>query len=166
MRGLFNTRDRTEHTRKRKIVSHTFAPKSVREFEPYIAGTVRGLLRKWDEICAKAAASPQAYNSDQTLKGWAIVESLDWFNALAFDIIGDLAFGAPFGMIERDAADTVPITREDGSVFYAPAVQILNMRGEYSATLGCLPPWIRPYMKVRRQLPGPAGSCFTKPLLI
>ncbi|BGP55667.1 hypothetical protein JCM8202_003843 [Rhodotorula sphaerocarpa] len=147
VRGLFNTRDRTEHTRKRKIVSHTFAPKSVREFEPYIAGTVRGLLRKWDEICAKAAASPQAYNSDQTLKGWAIVESLDWFNALAFDIIGDLAFGAPFGMIERDAADTVPITREDGSVFYAPAVQILNMRGEYSATLGCLPPWIRPYMK-------------------
>lgn len=104
-------------------------------------------MRKWDEICAKAAASPQAYGSDQTLKGWAIVESLDWFNALAFDIIGDLAFGAPFGMVERDAADTVPITREDGSVFYAPAVQILNMRGEYSATLGCLPPWIRPYMK-------------------
>jgi benzoate 4-monooxygenase len=34
------------------------------------------------------------------------------FNALAFDIIGDLAFGAPFGMIDRDAADTVPITRE------------------------------------------------------
>ncbi|GAA5933310.1 hypothetical protein JCM1841_001489, partial [Sporobolomyces salmonicolor] len=28
VRGLFNTRDRTEHTRKRKIVSHTFAPKS------------------------------------------------------------------------------------------------------------------------------------------
>ncbi len=51
-------------------------------------------------------------------------------------------------MIDRDAADTVPITCEDGSVFYAPAVQILNMRGEYSATLGCLPEWIRPYMKV------------------
>jgi len=26
-RGLFNTRDRAEHSRKRKIVSHTFAPK-------------------------------------------------------------------------------------------------------------------------------------------
>ncbi|POY74642.1 putative Benzoate 4-monooxygenase [Rhodotorula taiwanensis] len=145
--GLFNTRDRAEHTRKRKIVSHTFAPKSVREFEPYISGTVRGLLRKWDDLCAKAAASPTASGNKKDLQGWAIIESLDWFNALAFDIIGDLAFGAPFGMIDRDAADTVPITREDGSVFYAPAVQILNMRGEYSATLGCLPPWIRPYMK-------------------
>lgn len=146
-RGLFNTRDRAEHTRKRKIVSHTFAPKSVREFEPYIHNTVQGLLRKWDAICERAAKSPTANGARDSLKGWAIVESLDWFNALAFDIIGDLAFGAPFGMIDRDAADTVPITREDGSVFYAPAVQILNMRGEYSATLGCLPEWIRPYMK-------------------
>ncbi|GAA5875305.1 hypothetical protein JCM3774_005774 [Rhodotorula dairenensis] len=146
-RGLFNTRDRAEHTRKRKIVSHTFAPKSVREFEPYIAGTVRNLLRKWDELCDRAAKSSTTNGADKSLKGWAIVESLDWFNALAFDIIGDLAFGEPFGMVDRDGADTVPITREDGSVFYAPAVQILNMRGEYSATLGCLPPWIRPYMK-------------------
>lgn len=147
-RGLFNTRDRAEHTRKRKIVSHTFAPKSVREFEPYIHNTVQGLLRKWDAICERAAKSSTANGAGGSLKGWAIVESLDWFNALAFDIIGDLAFGAPFGMIDRDAADTVPITREDGSVFYAPAVQILNMRGEYSATLGCMPVWIRPYIKV------------------
>ncbi|KAJ8121844.1 hypothetical protein ONZ43_g1809 [Nemania bipapillata] len=34
-RGLFNTRDRLEHTRKRKLVSHTFAPKSISQFEPY-----------------------------------------------------------------------------------------------------------------------------------
>jgi benzoate 4-monooxygenase len=62
-------------------------------------------------------------------------------------------------MIDRDAADTVPITREDGSVFYAPAVQILNMRGEYSATLGCLPMWIRPYMKVSTSLVLAFGTC-------
>jgi len=34
-RGLFNTRDRAEHTRKRKMISHTFAPKSITQFEPY-----------------------------------------------------------------------------------------------------------------------------------
>ncbi|GAA5992291.1 hypothetical protein JCM11641_001164 [Rhodosporidiobolus odoratus] len=149
-RGLFNTRDRGEHTRKRKIVSHTFAPKSVREFEPYINSTVRILFRKWDALCEKAQQNPEAaankYNNP-ALKGFAVVESLDWFNALAFDIIGDLAFGAPFGMLERDGADIVAITRDDGTVFHAAAVQILNERGEYSATLGCLPPWVRPYMK-------------------
>ncbi|BGP40305.1 hypothetical protein JCM10450v2_004286 [Rhodotorula kratochvilovae] len=145
-RGLFNTRDRSEHTRKRKIVSHTFAPKSVREFEPYINSTVRALLRKWDDLCDKAAKTPSNKYGDRC-KGYAVVETLDWYNALAFDIIGDLAFGAPFNMIERDGADTVAITKEDGSVIYAGGVQILNERGEYSATLGNLPPWIRPYMK-------------------
>ncbi|BGP16320.1 hypothetical protein JCM10213v2_004322 [Rhodosporidiobolus nylandii] len=149
-RGLFNTRDRAEHTRKRKIVSHTFAPKSVREFEPYISSTVRVLFRKWDALAEQASKNPQLAvekYKNPALKGFAVVESLDWFNALAFDIIGDLSFGSTFDMLERDAADIVTITKEDGSVIHAGGVQILNERGEYSATLGCLPPWIRPYMK-------------------
>jgi benzoate 4-monooxygenase len=32
-RGLFNTRDRTEHSRKRKLVSHVFATAHIKEFE-------------------------------------------------------------------------------------------------------------------------------------
>ncbi|SGY20997.1 BQ5605_C016g08182 [Microbotryum silenes-dioicae] len=141
--GLFNTRDRQEHTRKRKIVAHTFSQKSVQEFEPYIAETVRLLLKKWDELCDRAKNGA----SGGALKGYAVIETLDWYNALAFDTIGDLAFGSPFGMLERDAADIVAITREDGSVFHAPAVKILNERGEFSATQGALPPFIRPYTK-------------------
>jgi benzoate 4-monooxygenase len=135
-RGLFNTRDRAEHTRKRKIVSHTFAPKSVREFHPYITNTVAGLLRKYDALCEKAEKNPTASASQygERMKGWAVLNTLDAYNALAFDIIGDLAFGEPFGMIDRDFQDTVEITREDGSTFYAPAVQILNERGEVRAS--------------------------------
>ncbi|GAA5918088.1 hypothetical protein JCM6882_004987 [Rhodosporidiobolus microsporus] len=148
-RGLFNTRNRAEHTRKRKIVSHTFAPKSVREFEPYINSTVRVLFKKWDALSDKAQKNPEVDTAKygKHVRGYSVIETLDWYNALAFDIIGDLAFGAPFDMLERDGADIVAITKEDGTVIHAPAVQILNERGEYSATLGCLPPWIRPYMK-------------------
>lgn len=142
-RGLFNTRDRTEHTRKRKIVSHTFSPKSVREFEPYIASTVRILLAKWDALCEKAVKDAKP----GPMKGYAVIELLDWLNALAFDTIGDLAFGSTFGMLERDAADIVAITTESGAIIHAPAVKILNERGEFSATQGALPPWIRPYTK-------------------
>jgi benzoate 4-monooxygenase len=132
--------------------------------------TVRILFKKWDALSDQAAKSPSVnvkkYDNKQ-LDGFAVVESLDWcafsalslaffpltsflslrFNALAFDIIGDLAFGAPFDMLERDGSDIVAITQENGSIVHLPAVQILNERGEYSATLGCLPPWIRPYMK-------------------
>lgn len=68
-------------------------------------------------------------------------------NALAFDVIGDLAFGQTFGMLDRDAADIVAITTESGEIIHAPAVRILNERGEFSSTQGALPPWIRPYTR-------------------
>jgi len=45
---LFNTRDRAEHTRKRKIVSHVFSQKNVLEFEPNLKRHVTQLIEQWD----------------------------------------------------------------------------------------------------------------------
>jgi benzoate 4-monooxygenase len=53
-RGVFNTRDRNEHARKRKIVSHIFSQKSVIEFEPQIRVYVGLLIKQWDRLCAAA----------------------------------------------------------------------------------------------------------------
>ncbi|KAI0394949.1 cytochrome P450 [Xylariaceae sp. FL0594] len=143
-RGLFNTRDRAEHTRKRKMISHTFAPKSITQFEPYIAENLETFVDKWDDLAEK---SPRG---DKT----AHVDCLAWFNYVAFDTIGDLAFGAPFGML-RAGADIAEVrTSLDAPPVYAPAVEILNRRGEVSATLGCLPS-IKPYAKY---LPDPFFS--------
>jgi benzoate 4-monooxygenase len=50
-------------------------------------------------------------------------------------------------MLDRDAADIVAITTESGEIIHAPAVKILNERGEFSATQGALAPWVRPYTK-------------------
>lgn len=158
VRGLFNTRDRAEHTRKRKIVSSTFAQKNVNEFEPYIAAVLRQFLSKWDKYTSEAKKSGQN-------EGWWVVDTLPWLNYLAFgtshtaniaspyltiliaDIIGDLAFGSPFGMVERQA-DVAEILQENGTVIHVPAVDILNERGEYSNCLGVMQPWLRPYAKV------------------
>lgn len=135
-RGLFNTRDRAEHTRKRKIVAHTFAPKSVLQFEPYIHANLETFVRKWDEITVNQRQSD----------GSAHIECLSWFNYVAFDAIGDLAFGAPFGMLEAgaDIAEVQPSS--GGPAFYAPAVEILNRRGEVSAALGIIPQ-LKPYAR-------------------
>src|SRR6266852_6706170 len=54
-RGLFNTRDRVAHTRKRKIISHIFSQKSVLEFEPYVRDYVRSFIQQWDRLCAGGA---------------------------------------------------------------------------------------------------------------
>ncbi|KAL0943154.1 benzoate 4-monooxygenase [Colletotrichum truncatum] len=134
-RGLFNTRDRHEHSRKRKMVSHTFSVKSISQFEPYMHENLELFVRKWDELIKNSPAG----------KG-ATIDCLKWFNYLAFDIIGDLAFGAPFGMLKA-GADIAEVRESPNSPpIYAPAIEILNRRGEVSATLGIYPdlkPWAK-----------------------
>jgi len=120
-RGLFNTRDRAEHTRKRKTVAHTFSAKSVGQFEQYIHHNLEQLQHQWDKRAASVAKGDY-YDMD----------ALNWFNYLAFDVIGDLAFGNPFGMLEK-GKDVAEVRKQgESEVTYAPAIEVLNRRGEVS----------------------------------
>nr|AHK06533.1 putative cytochrome P450 [Puccinia horiana] len=104
-------------------------------------------LKKMDKLASGPNQPLQAAShlSDSKTDEWKVIDILPWFNYLAFDIIGDLAFGERFGMIER-GADIAGVEIE-GKVSYLPAIQILNERGEFSATQGSLPAGLRPYMK-------------------
>jgi len=161
-RGLFNTRDRADHARKRKIVSHIFSLKSVLEFEPYIRLHIGELLTQWDKLAEggkKGLSGKEGESGWFGKDGWVWFDCLPWYNYLAFDVIGDLAFGSPFGMIKA-AKDVAPVAKSQTNamatygndkaevdVEYFPAVRILNDRGDYSASMGVLPPWLRPFLK-------------------
>jgi benzoate 4-monooxygenase len=56
------------------------------------------------------------------------------------------AFGQPFGMLEKGKDIAEVRLTSDSEVTYAPAIQVLNRRGEVSGTLGCLP-GLKPYAK-------------------
>lgn len=136
-RGMFNTRDRAEHSRKRKTVAHTFSTKSIGEFEQYIHANIELFVKQLTRI------SSTQTNSDT---GFASIDALHWFNYLAFDIIGDLAFGAPFGMLAK-GKDVAEVRKSpDGPPTYAPAIEVLNRRGEVSGTLGIYPS-LKPFGK-------------------
>ncbi len=119
-RGLFNTRDRHEHSRKRKTVSHTFSAKSVGQFEQYIHHNLEELQKQWDR---RAGEKKGAFYE---------MDALNWFNYLAFDVIGDLAFGAPFGMLVKGKDEAEVRKSANAEVTYAPAIEVLNRRGEVS----------------------------------
>ncbi|KAG1823417.1 cytochrome P450 [Suillus subaureus] len=157
-RGLFNTRDRADHSRKRKIVAHVFSQKNVLEFEPSVRLYVGQFMNQWDRLSDEALKNQSGTEGEG---GWfgkggrLWLDCLPWYNYLAFDIIGDLAFGSPFGMV-LNAKDSAPvaISQKDAMNSYGsqnecayvdiPAVQILNDRGEFSASMGVLPPaWRR-----------------------
>jgi cytochrome P450 len=136
-RGLFNTRDRAEHSRKRKTVAHTFSAKSIGQFEQYIHGNIEEFVKQWQRL-SDLQGNPKT--------GYASLDALNWFNYLAFDIIGDLAFGAPFGMLVKgkDIAEMRKDPKDPPK--YVAAVEVLNRRGEVSAALGCMPSLI-PFAK-------------------
>ncbi|KAL8756766.1 MAG: hypothetical protein Q9199_002723 [Rusavskia elegans] len=136
-RNLFSTRNRAEHTRKRKAVSHTFSAKSISQFEQYITNNLKELVKQWNHLSDKATMAGEDY---------ADIDALHWFNYTAFDIIGDLAFGAPFGMLSRGRDIAEVRLTPSSPLTYAPAIEVLNRRGEVSATLGCLP-GLKPYAK-------------------
>lgn len=133
VRGLFNTRDRAEHARKRKLISHTFSAKSVAQFEQYMHANLEMFAKQWDKLSAEAPKG-----------GYTKMDALNWYNYLAFDVIGDLAFGEPFGMLERGEDVAVLQMTLDGPPTRAPAIEVINRRGEVSNTLGCIPQ-LKPY---------------------
>jgi benzoate 4-monooxygenase len=73
--------------------------------------------------------------------------------------VGDLAFGGPFGMIkaakdfaavpkdQKAAMDNYGNKNSSVEIEEIPAVKILNGRGEYSMSMGVLPPWWRPFVR-------------------
>jgi benzoate 4-monooxygenase len=94
-----------------------------------VHANIEEFVRQWDRLA----------NEDGVR-----INALSWFNYLAFDIIGDLAFGAPFGMLRRGTDTAEMRVSPESSPVLVPAIEVLNRRGEVSATLGCRPqlkPW-------------------------
>lgn len=109
-------------------MSHLFSAKSTLEFEPFVKATIEALLQQWDKLSHNSGGS------------YTPIDVLDWCNWVAFDCIGDLAFGAPFGMT-RDSAPTAQF--RDARNPLAPittvnAVDALEKRGYLTCSLGCM----------------------------
>jgi benzoate 4-monooxygenase len=106
---------------------------SVGEFEPHMTSNLVRWVNELDRI-----------SSQPTRNGFAEFNAMPWFSYLAFDIIGDLAFETPFGMVVKGRDGTKVHLTPGAPISYAPAVEVLNRRGEVSSTLGLLPA-LRPY---------------------
>jgi cytochrome P450 len=77
------TANEADHSRLRRVLAHAFSDKAIREQEP--------LVRKHVDVLMQQLAK-------NSTKG--DVDMSKWLNWTTFDIIGDLAFGEPFGCLE------------------------------------------------------------------
>lgn len=86
-RGLFNAQDGAPHARQRRIFGPAFTNTALRAQEPLLRGHVRKLVANVRRACAEGA-------------GAATVNMADLFGFLTFDVMADLAFGAPLGLLD------------------------------------------------------------------
>lgn len=77
--------NRENHARMRRSLSRGFSAASMIEQQPLIQGYVDVFISKLRSNCRD---------------GTAALEMTSWYNWVTFDIIGDLAFGEPFGCLE------------------------------------------------------------------
>ncbi|EMF09938.1 cytochrome P450 [Sphaerulina musiva SO2202] len=80
-RSVFDALDRTEHSRQRKVLSHSFADKTLREIEPLL----QGWARKFGERLVKSASAP--------------VDMATLYHCLTFDVMADICFAEDLGML-------------------------------------------------------------------
>lgn len=87
-RNVFNTADKEEHRRKRRIMNKAFSAKALPNYANFI-------LSKVDELSVKL-------NGGELQKGggdWRSFNMADEVNYLMLDIMGGLCFGEAFGFI-------------------------------------------------------------------
>ncbi|KAK2011419.1 cytochrome P450 [Colletotrichum eremochloae] len=110
-----------QHGRFRRALSHGFSAQSMLEQEPIIKQYVDKLFKKLHEV-SKGGLSP--------------VDLVKWFNYTTFDVIGDLAFGEPFGCLDGEA--------------YHPWVAIIFQSVKNTALLFSFArlPWLSPLLNL------------------
>lgn len=85
--GMGTTLIFADHYRMRKLMELGFTQKALKAQESIIQSYVTLLMARLRE---KATKGPHG----------GVVNVVDWFNFVAFDIIGDLGWGEPFGCLE------------------------------------------------------------------
>lgn len=92
-KDTFNTHssiDKVSHARKRRVLSQAFSETALKSMEKYMLANVRLFC----EMLGRA--------TDKKPTEWSMALNMaDWSNYLTFDVMGDLAFGQTFGMLER-----------------------------------------------------------------
>ncbi|EED21093.1 cytochrome P450, putative [Talaromyces stipitatus ATCC 10500] len=82
------TADRPTHTRQRRLLSHAFSEKALREQEAIIQRYVKRLM---EQLALRSGEGPQ--------------DVVRWFNFTTYDLIRDLSFGEQFGCLENGEYD-------------------------------------------------------------
>jgi len=113
---------RHNHALMRRALLPRFSERKIQEQEPIIAGYIDLLIKRLREH----SVEPEPDQDGELVR--RPMDMVSWYTWTTFDIIGDLAFGEPFGCLERAKYDPwVGAVAE--SLPYMPAVYMAKYMG-------------------------------------
>jgi len=95
------TEDHEQHIALRRTLAPSFSDRSMREQEPIISHYIDLLIRRLHEHCVDRNRKDEKTG----LQAKKALNMGDWYNWTTFDVIGDLAFGEPFGCLDKAKYD-------------------------------------------------------------
>ena len=90
--NIVTTANVDDHARMRRVLNYAFTPTALKSQEPIIESYVDLLISRLRE----KAISNQKDHSDS-----AVLNMVDWYNYVAFDIVSDLGFGEPLNCLKE-----------------------------------------------------------------
>ncbi|KAK0625034.1 putative cytochrome P450 [Bombardia bombarda] len=115
------------HSLLRKQMAHGFSDRAMRDQEPIVMSYVDLLIRRLREHCL----DPDSKDVETGLQARRPLDMTAWYNWTTFDIIGDLAFGEPFGCLDKAKYDpwVASINGTLKNTGYLLAVKHLRLQG-------------------------------------
>ncbi len=87
--SIFSEIDKAIHSRKRRIAAHAYSMQSIVKMEDLVHENITIFLERMQHFA----------------KSGDLVDAAKWFKFYAFDVIGDLAFGKSFGLLEQGVSN-------------------------------------------------------------
>lgn len=109
-KNLADTRDKEEHSRKRRILATGYALTTLLRWEDKVASRIGALLDQYDSFCA----SPEDVKSGKAVG----VDHRRWMDIFTIDIIHDIGLSANLRLIEK-GNDLVDALSSSGEMYQA-----------------------------------------------
>lgn len=146
-RQLFDSIDKEEHARKRKLYANAFAQKSVEEKEYHVNADIAELIRQFDKFCTDPPAPGQVvFDKEQQKREF--INARRWFNLMTLDLAADFSFGIKLGFVKK-GDDLAVCETLDGETYMARPEESTNPNLLITTTLG----YARPsFFNINRKL--------------
>ncbi|CAE6438968.1 unnamed protein product [Rhizoctonia solani] len=140
--GIFSTQDKAEHSVMRRRIAHIFNPQNILSYESRVRNNIRRFVTQWDLRCQQASEGRSGFNW-RSEGGRAILNVCPQLAYLAFDLIGDLALGSSFGMIEaqRDTTRVAKSLEAGAETVNLPLIEMFDHGTRSASSLAVYPWW-------------------------